>query len=144
MKKSIIFLIVSILFLSGCQLIKKQKVPVQLTIKFSFANKTVSLNGVAVDSFNYFNKIRVTIDGKVAGESSTKKQNESNYFSLQINPGVHNIQVVDLVFCKGKWEEHLVDNNFSADCRYSAIINLKENKTIVLIFDLGSGTRISE
>lgn len=122
--------------LAGCTATKKLPEKLSLTINYSFTNSS--------QEYNYLNRIKVFIDGQPAGESVPKKQNEPNTLTLPVKPGNHFIYIVDQVYLLEKWEDRLVSNDYSINCNYSSNVCLTENKTIELVFDLSSGTKVIE
>lgn len=103
-----------------------------LTFKYSVTH--------IVKGYDHISKLVVYKDGAVIGESSQKKESAPNSVSINLPQGTHNIKAVLTSLYEGKWEEHIIANNYSIDCMYEGTINLGKKKTIKLVFDIDKGT----
>lgn len=105
-----------------------------LTIKFSFTG--------IVDSCDYINRINVFVNNNLVSTSPEKKLSEPNSIIFSIKKGKYKIKIVDEVFFQGKWEEQTISNNYNIDVIYESDIDIKENMTMNLLFDLDKGVSI--
>jgi hypothetical protein len=105
-----------------------------LSIKFTFTG--------IVDSCDYINRINIFIDSVKIVTSSEKKQSEPNIVSFSIKKGKYKIKIIDEVFFQGKWEEQTIINDYNIDAIYECEIQIKENTTINLLFDLDKGVSV--
>ncbi len=105
-----------------------------LTIKFSFTG--------IVDSCDYVNRIKVLINNDLISTSPEKKQSESNSISINLKKGKYRLKIVDEVFFRGRWEEQTIANDYNIDAIYECDIDINENLTINLLFDLDKGVSI--
>jgi hypothetical protein len=74
--------------------------------------------------------------------SSEKKLSEPNMVTFSIKKGKYKIKIVDEVLFQGKWEEQTIKNDYNIDAIYECEIQIKDNTTINLLFDLDKGVSI--
>jgi hypothetical protein len=125
MKKTFLLLI-PIFFLTHAFMYAQK--PCKITVTWSF-------EGVK-DGYDHDNKVVAFIDGEQVGESSVKKESESNSYMFEVKKGRHEIRVVNMAQYEGEWEEHTVANEYSLDCLFEDTLEFKKKCSITLVFDI--------
>jgi hypothetical protein len=130
--KSIAALLLVLVFSTGFAPVKGKQG--SLTFNFSVIN--------IVEGYDHESKLVVYEDGKVIGESPVQKESIPNSVTVKLSKGTHTVRAVLTSKYEGKWEEHLIDNEYSIDCLFEdeVVIEKKKTTTITLVFDIDSGT----
>lgn len=84
--------------------------------------------------YDHENKSELFINGVLVKTSSSTKQTEWNSISYQLPRGIHHIKLVNYAFYEGKWEEHLIENDYSIDSIFE--VNLEVTKATNRVFRL--------
>jgi hypothetical protein len=129
--KALAALVLVVVFSTGFAPAGKEKQGT-LTFKFSVIN--------IVEGYDHESKLVVSEDGKVLGESSVQKESKPNSVTVTLPQGRHKIRAVLTSKYEGKWEEHLILNDYSIDCLFLDEVVIKKKKTITLVFDIDKGT----
>ncbi len=131
-------LLTILLLATGFALQASEPVPaaeklVKLTVKWSFEN--------IVEGYDHDTKTELYVDGNLVATSTVTKESKPNSVSTDVTPGMHQVRIVNYAMYEGNWEVHSISNNYSIDCLYEEYINCKKKKnTVVLVFDINSGT----
>lgn len=106
-----------------------------LTVKYIFI-------GVE-DGYDHLCKTQVWIDGEMVGESPEVKQTKGSTFTVEVPTGKHEYRIVNLALYEGKWEEHLISNDYSIDCVDEGTHNFKAKNKVFYLYDLDSEMQVN-
>jgi hypothetical protein len=101
---------------------------VQLTVNWTFLE--------VVEGYDHDNKMVITVDGQLIGESPVFKQTNKSSFTVSIPKGKHEVRVMNHALYEGKWEEHIKANSYSVDAYYEGILDCQANLTIDMSFNI--------
>ncbi len=140
--KRLAFLLLILFSFAGQQAIAQ-------TIKITFKYKFVNVK----EGADYTSRMKVYLDGKLLATtnddgtqtertSTERKETTPNVFSVEIPVGMHKLRAVVESYYEGVWEEHLLSNSYALDCLYERDMNFKEDKNVVLEFDIDKGETV--
>lgn len=101
-----------------------------VTIKWSYLNIEAG--------YDHENKIQVSVDGQIIGESKTFLQSNVGSFTFTSTPGSHLIQVKGYSLYEGSWEEHTIENQYAIDAIVNETYDLKKENTLTILWDLNN------
>ncbi len=88
--------------------------------------------------FDHNNKIIVYVDNQPVAESETFLESQKGVLVIPYNSNqFHKIRVMNYAWSDGEWEEHLITNRYSIDCKFEKNVKLKKDKTgdLIMSFD---------
>lgn len=109
---------------------------IKITIKYKCSH--------IVEGYDHISRLKVYVDGNVAGTSTEKLESQQNSITIQISKGQHSLRAVLESKYEGAWEEHTIANTYSIDCLYEVSKQFKKNTMIILDFDIDVGTVIKK
>ncbi len=110
---------------------------VKITFRFKFINIEAG--------YDHISRMKVYVDGNLAGTSPEKKESELNTVVVEVSKGFHTIRAVVESLYEGNWEEHIAANDYSIDCLYERSMKYtKKNTNIIIDFDINVGTVIKK
>lgn len=121
--KKLFFLLAIAIFCASCA--------PNLRVNWEFRN--------IVETYDHHNKCKIWIDGQEVGESKVSKQTEPNEMKIKVQKGVHDLKILNYALYEGKWEAHVIENDYSIDCIFAEEVEFKKKNKISLIFDLDEG-----
>jgi hypothetical protein len=89
-----------------------------------------------LEGFNHLNRIQIFVDGIALPPSQEVFQSDLGNYVLRVSKGIHQIKLINEAYCKGKWQEHTFNNEFSIDARCEFELNPLNLSKIQVVFDL--------
>lgn len=106
---------------------------VTLTVYYKFIN--------VEPGYDHETKTEIFIDGSFYGVSEKAIQTKGGSVSVEVEPGEHDLLVMNYALYDGIWEKHIIDNNYSIDASYENTVNISKKKNkLYLVFDLDNET----
>ncbi|MEY3238532.1 MAG: hypothetical protein RI883_2633 [Bacteroidota bacterium] len=94
-----------------------------------------------LEGYDHNCKTKIFIDGNEAGESKVGLESVKNKLVVAVEPGKHQVRIVNYAEYEGNWEEHTIANNYSVDAVYEdSIVFKKKPRKVSLIFDITTET----
>lgn len=110
-------------------------------VKITFKYKCTNI----VEGYDHLSRLKVYVDGKIAGTSTEKLESQQNTITIEVSKGDHSIRAVLESQYEGTWEEHIIANTYSIDCLYEVTKKFtKKNTLIVLEFNIDVGTIVKK
>lgn len=110
-------------------------------VKITFKYKCTNI----VEGYDHLSRLKVYVDGKIAGTSSEKLESQENTITVELSKGEHSIRAILESQYEGAWEEHTIANTYSIDCLYEITKKFtKKNTLVVLEFNIDVGTIIKK
>lgn len=129
-------LVLALLILGSLTITNVMAKTVQITFNYKFSN--------IVAGYDHNSRLKIYIDGNLAGTSNAHKESVPNTYSVQVESGSHNLRAVVETEYEGVWEEHIIANTYSIDCVYETIANFSKKNTIYKIdFDIDLGAIVN-
>lgn len=104
--------------------------PKGLVVQWSYQN--------VVDGYDHPSRLDVYVDGEKVAESKVQPESVPGTLPVPLAPGAHQVRVVAMALYEGRWEEHLVENDYGIDCLWEGTVEGKER--LKLVFDIDQGT----
>lgn len=106
----------------------------KLVVNWSFAN--------VQDGYDHPNRVDVYVGDTKVGESSVTPETTPNNVTVRLPRGATEARVVNMAQYDGKWEEHIIANDYSIDCVWEGPVKPKGRTDLELVFDLDQGTLV--